>query len=75
LNDQNFSVNIYIYIERERELGYGTTRSTDDPCVMGRFSVFKVQMIDPTGQNIFSYENLVGNQILYFLGFFYYFLR
>jgi hypothetical protein len=50
-------------------------RSTDDPCVMGRFSVFKVQMIDPIGQNIFSYENLVGNQILYFLGFFLLFFK
>jgi hypothetical protein len=28
-------------------------RSTDDPCVTDRFNVFKVQIVDPTGQNIF----------------------
>jgi hypothetical protein len=35
------------------ELGYDATRNMNDPCAMARFSVFKVQMADPTGQNIF----------------------
>jgi hypothetical protein len=45
---------IYIYIEREREseLGYGVTRSTDGPYTIDCFSVFKFQMIDPTGYNV-----------------------
>jgi hypothetical protein len=49
------AIYIYIYIdrERERELGYGATRSTDDPCATDYLSIFKVEMIDPTGQNIF----------------------
>jgi hypothetical protein len=34
------------------EFDYGATRSTDGPCVMDRFSVFKVQMIDPTDYNV-----------------------
>jgi hypothetical protein len=35
------------------ELDYGVTRSTNDLCVMDRFFIFKVQMINPTDQNIF----------------------
>jgi hypothetical protein len=53
---------VYIYIY---ELGYSATRSTDDLCATDRFSVCKVQMIDLTSKSV--YENLVGNQISYFL--------
>jgi hypothetical protein len=35
------------------EFGYGAMRSTDGPCATDRFSVFKVQIVNPTGQNIF----------------------
>jgi hypothetical protein len=35
------------------EFGYGTMRSTDGLCTTDRFSIFKVQIVDPTGQNIF----------------------
>jgi hypothetical protein len=34
------------------ELDYGATRSTNGPCAMDRFSVFKVQMIDLTDYNV-----------------------
>jgi hypothetical protein len=44
---------IYIYRERERELGYGAMHSTDRSHAMDRFFVIKVQMIDPTVQNDF----------------------
>jgi hypothetical protein len=37
--------------------------------------VIKVQMIDPTVQNGFSYEYLNVDQNLYFFESFYYFLR
>jgi hypothetical protein len=49
------SLSIYIYREREgeREFGYGVVRSTDDLCATNRFSIFKVQIVDLTGQNIF----------------------
>jgi hypothetical protein len=40
-----------IYIEKA--IGYSVTRSTDDSCATDRFSVFKVKIVDLTGQNIF----------------------
>jgi hypothetical protein len=49
--------------------------STDCPHAMDQFFFFKVQMVDPIVQNEFSYEYLDEDQILYFLEFFYYFLR
>jgi hypothetical protein len=30
------------------ELGYGAMHSTDGPCAMDCFSIFKAQMVDPT---------------------------
>jgi hypothetical protein len=42
----------YLCIIIQLELGYGAVRSTDGLCATDRFSVFKVQMIDPTGYNI-----------------------
>jgi hypothetical protein len=51
--DGDITLVIYIYIERERELGYGATHNTDGPCATDRFSFFKVQIVDLTGQNIF----------------------
>jgi hypothetical protein len=41
------------YIYREREFGSGATRSTDGLCITDRFFVFKIQMVDLIGQNIF----------------------
>jgi hypothetical protein len=38
-------MNIYTYIYRERELGYGVTQSINGPCATHRFSNFKVQMV------------------------------
>jgi hypothetical protein len=46
-----FTLKFILYIERE--FSYGATRSTDDICATDRFSVFKVQIVDPTGQNSF----------------------
>jgi hypothetical protein len=48
----------YIYIERERELGYGATCSMDGPCATDLSSVFKVQMIDPSGQSVFHMKEI-----------------
>jgi hypothetical protein len=62
---------IYIYIERERErereieLGYGAICSTDAPCAMDHFSIFKVQMVDPTTQNDFRMKNVVENLLFF----------
>jgi hypothetical protein len=51
------SLYIYIYREREREkegeIRYDAMRSTDGLCAMDRFSVFKVQMINPAGKCVF----------------------
>jgi hypothetical protein len=44
------SIRCKIYIERE--LAYGAIRNTNDMYAMDHFSVFKVQMIDPTSKNI-----------------------
>jgi hypothetical protein len=35
------------------KLIYGATRNMDGPCATDRFSVFKVEMIDPTIHNVF----------------------
>jgi hypothetical protein len=39
---------VCVYIK----LGYGVRRTTDDSCATDRFFVFKIQMVDPTSQNI-----------------------
>jgi hypothetical protein len=60
----SLSLSIYIYREREYcenvcniyELGYGATRSTDGLFATDCFFVFKVQMINPTGRNIFHIQ-------------------
>jgi hypothetical protein len=36
-----------------KELGYRATYTMDGPYATNCFSVFKVQIVDPTGQNIF----------------------
>jgi hypothetical protein len=48
----NLYIYIYIYI------CYSTTRSTDDLCAINCFAVFKVQMVNPTSQNIFHMKKL-----------------
>jgi hypothetical protein len=58
-----------IYIRRERELGYGATRSMNDPCIRTVSPSLKFKLsIRPI--KMISYENIVRHQILYFLGFF-----
>jgi hypothetical protein len=58
---------ICLYFDNNpKELGYGATRSTDDPCAMGRFSIFKVQMVNQTDQNIFHMKIWLGTKFYIF---------
>ena len=73
----SLSLYIYIYIYRERERERWATVS----CEVKRlfyftliFCDFKVQNVDPNRSSCSPYWNVLGDQILHFLKFFYYLL-
>ena len=61
------SIKIYI------EMAYGTCTSTDATVLVHRISNSKVQITDPNHWIWSPYWNILGDQILHFFEFFYYF--
>ena len=58
-----------------QEWGHGTMHTADWSLLWINVFIFKVQTVDPNRSTWSSYENVLVDQILHSLDFFYYFLR